>query len=173
MIYPCKSTTEPNMKKETRNYLLSQVNVVLQECQILVSQLSKVVIDEDDVNVPVPINECQDLWWDDYVSQLSQFSEEFYCLLSPVDAAQSEDLQHVINHDVGEACEQQPCQNQKLGCLLSPLHDPAPGDGCRLHSDDRQSSNPIKPRVDQFINRLLSVISSSTICKRGDYEGKL
>ena len=150
------------MKKETRNYLLSQVNVVLQECQILVSQLSKVVIDEDDVNVPVPINECQDLWWDDYVSQLSQFSEEFYCLLSPVDAAQSEDLQHVINHDVGEACEQQPCQNQKLGCLLSPLHDPAPGDGCRLHSDDRQSSNPIKPRVDQFINRLLSVISSSS-----------
>ena len=154
------------MKKETRNYLLCQVSLVLSECQKLVSQLSNIDVlqeDEDYVNVPVTdVNECQDLWWDDYVSQLSQFTEEFYCLLSPVDATKSEDLQAVVDHDAGEAQEQQPCRYQRSGCLLSPIHDPAPGDGCRLHSDDHQYSNPIKPRVDQFINRLLSVISSSS-----------
>ena len=106
------------MKVETRNYLLCQVSLVLDECHKLVSHLSSVsVLEETEVcqevpeegevcqEVPEEVEVCQvvpeaevcqstqlptsemnnnDYWWDDYVSKLSQFSAEFYSLLSLV-----------------------------------------------------------------------------------------
>ena len=67
-----------------RSELLQQVSVILQQCQIIVSRLSS--------SSPVPVCECQssapvqdhndNYWWDGYTSQLSQFSNEFYSLLS-------------------------------------------------------------------------------------------
>ena len=49
------------MKKETRNFLLNQVSFVLNECHNLVSQLSAVVLEEDQV--------CQDVHEEDKVCQ--------------------------------------------------------------------------------------------------------
>ena len=96
------------MKVQVRNYLLNQVSIVLNECYKLVSQLSEVVPEDYQVcqevssrSVPTTspseseIN-YDDFWWDEYRAELSQFSADFYCLLSPVnvDHDQHEDDQH-------------------------------------------------------------------------------
>ena len=73
------------MLEVDRSELLQQVSVILQQCQMIVSRLS--------TSSPVPVCVCQsstpvqdhndNYWWDGYTSQLSQFSNEFYSLLSP------------------------------------------------------------------------------------------
>ena len=167
------------MKKETRNYLLSQVNIVLQECQRLVSELSIIDVSHDDQDqdvrsfisasvshvshakeAPPEPDDSDQFWWDNYVSELSQFSSEFYSLVY-------DDLQDDLNqaHDDDEVRELQLGQHWRSECLLSPSCDP--GDGRSLQSNDRQSriqSINLKPKppVDKIIQKILSVISSSS-----------
>ena len=177
------------MKVQVRNYLLNQVSIVLNECYKLVSQLSEVVPEDYQVcqevssrSVPTTspseseIN-YDDFWWDEYRAELSQFSADFYCLLSPVnvDHDQHEDDQHQ-HDDHHEAPEQQPRQYRRSECLLSPARDP--GDGCCLRPDDCQSSNPANfvqcpdanlskrrllytPTPNYFLNKLLSFLSTA------------
>ena len=143
------------MKTETRKYLLHQVSLVLVECQRLVSKLSVIDVSDDnqDVNASISIStsvshvshvkkappepdDNDQFWWDNYVSQLSQFSSEFYSL---VYVDQQEDLQQA--HDDGEVREQLR-QHRRSECLLSPLLDP--GDGLGLQSDDCRSTKPVQ-----------------------------
>ena len=61
------------MKKETRNYLLSQVNVVLQECQKLVSKLSVIDVNDDDQDQDVRSSISASV---SYVSQVKEAPPE-------------------------------------------------------------------------------------------------
>ena len=89
------------MKKETRNYLLSQVNVVLQECQKLVSKLSVIDVNDDDQDqdvhssisasvshvsqvkeAPPEPDESDQFWWDNYALRVAVESILFRILFS-------------------------------------------------------------------------------------------
>ena len=69
------------------------------------------------------------------MSQLSQFSSEFYSLVYD---DQQENPQQA--HDDGEVQELH--QHWRSECLLSPLLDP--GDGLGLQSDDCRSTKPVQ-----------------------------
>ena len=71
--------------------------------------------------IPPQPDYSNQFWWDSYVSQLSQFSAEFYSLLSPVFDDDHEDIR--LKNDDDE------------------VRDPV--DEHPLRPDDRQSSNPV------------------------------
>ena len=152
------------MKEDIRKYLLSQVSIVLSECQKLVCQLSVIPNNEDDdqdclsvsssssvmsaassdvsyVTPPEPDHYDQ-FWWDSYVSQLSQFSAEFYSLTSPVYGyadplpTQSSESTNIIKH--------------KSESIKSSL------------SRRESTSLPNPDKNDKLISKLLSVISLSS-----------
>ena len=98
--------------------------------------------------------EIDDFWWDNYVSQLSQFLSEFYSLVY-------DDMQDDLNqdHDDNEVREQQPGQLWKSEYLkyLGDEHD--------LQTNDHQSCIQFiypkpKPPVDNIIQKIISVIFS-------------
>ena len=83
--------------------------------------------------------EIDDFWWDNYVSQLSQFLSEFYSLVY-------DDMQDDLNqdHDDNEVREQQPGQLWKSD-----------------HQSCIQFIQPKpKPPVDNIIQKIISVIFS-------------
>ena len=68
--------------------MLKQVGVILQQCQMIVSRLSTSssapvhVVCQCQPSAPIP-DHNDNYWWDGYTAQLTQFSREFYSLLSP------------------------------------------------------------------------------------------
>ena len=89
------------MKSKTRNYLLSQVSLVLDECHKLVSQLSVIVLEEGEV--------CQEVPDEGEVRQ-EVLAEVEVCREVPDCAEPSRDDEEgeaecQVLHDVCEVCE--------------------------------------------------------------------
>ena len=148
------------MKIKTRNYLLTQVSIVLNECHKLVSQLSLIVLEEgeDCQEVPEEVKVCRevleeevkvcqstqlpmseiynDYWWDDSVSKLSQFSAESYSLLSP--PVYTDPLLTQLSES-----------NQSESIMSSP-------------AENHQSTSQTNANDDKLIDDVLSVISWSS-----------